>query len=112
MPSPERARATEARSRPRRAEARPTPRERLPFASAYPESEELDALLAAFDAGDHARVRSGAPELAARTENARVADAARDLHRRIHADATATYLLVLPLALLAYLFVHHLLEAM
>lgn len=67
---------------------------RLAFASHYPASEELDALLDAFEAGNYARVREGAPTLAQRTEDPEIARAARDLASRLSPDPLAVRMLM------------------
>jgi len=81
----------------------PAVADRPPFAQAFPSDAELDRLLACFQAGDYASVRSGAPALAHATKSDDVRRAARELQRRIEPDRTATLLLGLAVALLAYL---------
>ena len=70
------------------------------FARDYPRVPELDALVRAFAAGDYAHVRAHAPELAAKTEDPRVRDAARELVDRTRADPLAKALLLVTLVLL------------
>ena len=77
--------------------------DRPAFAQAFPSDAELDRLLACFQAGDYASVRTGAPALAHATKSDDVRRAARELQRRIEPDRTATLLLGLAVALLAYL---------
>ncbi len=71
------------------------------FAREFPPHPELDALVAAFEAGDFRTVRSGASKLAASDAGDAVKSAARQL---------ATYLLVLTAVLLVALtayWTHH-----
>jgi len=86
-------------------EAEPEPEdEGVPaFARAFPREPALDALVAAFEAGDYARVRREAPALARRTEDDAVRAAARELRRRLDPDPLAVYLLVAAAALLTFL---------
>jgi hypothetical protein len=78
--------------------------ERLPsFARAWPRDPALDALVAAFDAGDYARVRREAPALARQTEDDAVRRAARELRRRLDPDPLAVYILMAAGVLLAFL---------
>jgi len=89
------------------AEPPPGPADRGPdkpaFARDFPEDPALDALVAAFEAGDYARVRREAPALARSTERDDVRAAARELARRLEPDPVAVYLLVLSAVLLAFL---------
>jgi hypothetical protein len=78
-------------------------RERPQFILGFPEDPELDSLVRAFEAGNYARVRREAPELARRTTDARVRAAARELRRRIDPDPALRYVLLTTLALLAVL---------
>jgi hypothetical protein len=73
------------------------------FARAFPRAPALDALVAAFEAGDYARVRSEAPALARQTEDDAVRAAARELRRRVDPDPVAVYLLVTAALLLTFL---------
>ena len=82
--------------------------ERPPFARAWPRDEELEALLAAFSRGNHALVRDRAPELAKRTGDPRVRDAALDLRRRIDPDPLSALLLLVAIGLLVVLASHYL----
>jgi hypothetical protein len=80
------------------------PDERRPgFARTWPHDAVLDALVAAFEAGDYARVRREAPALAERTEHDAVRRAARELRRRLDPDPVAVYMLMVAGALLAFL---------
>jgi hypothetical protein len=78
-------------------------RERPRFLLRFPRSRELDELVRAFEAGDYATVRSKAPELAERTADPEVRNAALELTRRIQPDPLMTYIFVVLLALLLYL---------
>jgi hypothetical protein len=86
-------------------EADPEPEdESIPaFARAFPREPALDALVAAFEAGDYARVRREAPALARQTGDDRVRAAARELRRRLDPDPVAVYLLVAAALLLTFL---------
>jgi hypothetical protein len=80
------------------------------FARDFPAHPELDALVAAFEAGNFRAVRSGASKLASGDADEGVKRAARALLDRTRPDPLATYLLVLTalllIALTAY-WVHH-----
>jgi hypothetical protein len=89
----------EAKTEAKPQQGAPTP----PFAREFPADPELAALVDAFVAGNYARVRSDAPKLAARTEDPRVRDAARELVARTGADPLAKALLALTAALLIIL---------
>ena len=83
-------------------EAAPRPR----FADGYPRDPALDRLVEAFVRGNHRLVRDEAEALAKRREtegDPRVADAARDLRRRLDPDRLAYVLLVTTAVLLATL---------
>lgn len=73
------------------------------FARGFPRDPALDALVAAFEAGDFARVRREAPELAKQTDRDEVRAAARELMRRLDPDPLAVYLLGIAAVLLAFL---------
>jgi hypothetical protein len=73
------------------------------FARGFPADPALDALVAAFEAGDYARVRREAPALARATESDEVRAAARELERRLRPDPIAAYLLAAAAALLVFL---------
>lgn len=87
-------------------ESSPKPR----FARAFPKDAELDALLAAFEAGDYARVRVEAPALALKTEDEDVRRAARELRKRIDPDPLSLALMgiaaLLLLVLSGYYWTH------
>lgn len=70
------------------------------FARDFPREPRLDALVAAFEAGDFARVRSDAPALAADANDPAVKRAAELLRARIEPDPLARALLVITGALL------------
>ncbi len=80
-------------------------RDRPAFLRAFPHDPELDRLVEAYEAGDYATVRREAPELAERTEDSAVRDAAWELRRRIDPDPLARYLLLTGIALLVFLVV-------
>ncbi len=61
-------------------------------------------LVTAFAAGDYATVRTGAPALAAKTDNEDVKRAAELLRARIEPDPTARLFFALTAALLVFLF--------
>jgi hypothetical protein len=73
------------------------------FALKFPRDPALDALVAAFEAGDYARVRREGPELARSTENDEVRRAAREIVRRLDPDPIAVYMLMAAAALLVFL---------
>lgn len=73
------------------------------FAARFPDDPALDALVAAFVAGDYARVREEAPKLAASSDDPEVQAAARTLRDRIEPDRLALGLLALTGALLVAL---------
>ena len=77
--------------------------ERPVFLLDFPADPELEALIAAFEAGNYARVREAAPRLAASTESAAVRDAALELRRRIDPDPLARYVVLGSVALLVFL---------
>jgi hypothetical protein len=80
------------------------PDEHVPaFARGWPRDEALDALVAAFDAGDYARVRREAPVLARKTDDDAVRRAARELARRLDPDPVAVYMLMAAVVLLVFL---------
>lgn len=84
--------------------AKPPPRRQTPaFAHDFPSDPALDALVAAFEAGDYARVRKEAPALARSTDRDDVRAAARELRRRLDPDPLAAYLLGIAAVLLVFL---------
>lgn len=86
--------APEGASRKHEAIAPGAGRRRLAFASRYPESAELDALLDAFEAGNFERVRLEGPTLAQRSEDPEISRAARDLVSRLSPDPLAVRMLL------------------
>lgn len=82
---------------------RPDGRERPAFLLAFPADPDLERLIRAFELGDYALVRKGAPELAERTSDAKVRAAAEELARRIEPDPLVKVLLGLSIALLVVL---------
>jgi len=77
--------------------------ERPHFLLEFPEDPELEALMAAFEAGNFARVRREAPELARRSADEAVRQAALELRRRTDPDPLLIALLLLCLGLFAFL---------
>ena len=73
------------------------------FAHKFPKDAELDKLVAAFEAGDYARVRREGPVLARKTEDDAVRRAARELVRRLDPDPLAVYMLMAAVGLLVFL---------
>jgi hypothetical protein len=73
------------------------------FARGFPADPALDALVAAFEQGDYARVRREAPALVQSTESAAVRKAARELLKRLEPDPIAVYLLAGAALLLTFL---------
>jgi hypothetical protein len=73
------------------------------FARDFPNDPELAALVAAFASGDYATVRKGGPELAAKTKDEHVKQAAEMLRARIEPDPTARVLFGLTAVLLVFL---------
>ena len=74
-----------------------------PFARAYPADPALDRLVDAFERGDYAAVRAGAPVLAKTADSDDVRRAAADLRRRVDPDPLAVGLLLAAAALLVFL---------
>ncbi len=74
------------------------------FARSFPRDDDaLTALVAAFEAGDYARVRREAPALVQKTDRDDVRRAARELRRRLDPDPLAVYMLMAAAALLVFL---------
>ena len=71
----------------------------------FPEDPELEALIAAFEAGNFARVRREAPELAKRSTHEAVRQAALELRRRTDPDPLLIVLLLLCLGLFGFLVI-------
>ena len=80
-----------------------SPAGRPSFTRGFPPDAALDALVAAFAAGDYARVRAEAPALAASTDDDDVRRAARALCEGVEADPLAKLLLAFTAALLLVL---------
>ena len=76
------------------------------FAKDFPRTPELDALVAAFEQGNYARVREEAPRLAKTTDDDAVRRAALTLRERLEADPLSKVLFILTALLLAYLSVY------
>ena len=80
------------------------PEDKTPaFALDFPADPALQALVAAFERGDYARVRREAPALVRSTDSAAVRKAARTLLQRIEPDPIAVYLLAGAALLLSFL---------
>ncbi|MDI1477103.1 hypothetical protein [Polyangium sp. y55x31] len=91
------------RSKKKRKKKAKAPREGVPsFAQRFPRDERLDALLAAFDRGDYARVREDGGRLVKSTDDPAVRRAAEELLRRIEPDPLAKYMLLAACLLLAF----------
>lgn len=73
------------------------------FARDFPRHDELDALVAAYAAGDYRTVRERAPRLAETAEDEDVRRAARILRERIEPDPTARLLFLIAALLLVFL---------
>lgn len=78
-------------------------RERPAFLLGFPDDPKLNELVAAFERGDFAYVRANANDVADNATDDDVSAAARDLRRRIDPDPLVTRLLLMSLALLAFL---------
>ena len=92
-----------ASERPRRSRLNAAGEERPAFLLEYPQDAELEPLIAAFEAGNFARVRSEAPRLAARTGDDAVRRAALELKSRTEPDPLLLILLLLCLTLFVFL---------
>jgi hypothetical protein len=90
---------------PRRARLDAKGNERPEFLLDFPEDPALEPLIAAFEAGNYARVRELAPRVAEAAENAEVRSAALELRRRIDPDPLARYLLLVSVLLFVFLAV-------
>lgn len=77
-------------------------RERPRFLLEFPGDPELQRLVRAFEAGNYAAVRVGAPRLAAESDDPFVRAAARELRRRIDPDPLVKYLLAVAIALFVF----------
>jgi hypothetical protein len=78
-------------------------RERPLFLLDFPEHPELEELIRAFEQGNFALVRRKAPELARKVDDDAVRAAALELRRRIDPDPLLRYMLLISIALLAFL---------
>ena len=76
---------------------------RPPFAADFPRDPELDGLVAAFEAGDFARVKEGVPRILASPADDAVKTAAKALLARTRPDPLATLLLAISAVLLVLL---------
>lgn len=81
----------------------PDGRERPTFVLAFPSDPELDRLVRAFELGNYAHVREHGPTLIAKSEDAAVREAARELVRRIEPDPLVKILLAISVSLLLLL---------
>jgi hypothetical protein len=103
--------SAEAEPKKEQEEESPPADERPLFARTYPRTPEVDALLAAFERGNYARIREEAPALASRSDDPEVKRAADDLFRRIQPDPVSTTLLGVAALLLVFFvywyFGHH-----
>jgi len=81
----------------------PDGRERPAFVLAFPSDPELDRLVKAFELGNYAYVREHGPALLAKSEDAAVRDASRELLRRIEPDPLIKILLGISVTLLLLL---------
>jgi hypothetical protein len=85
-------------------ESEPRPgKGRPPFAEGFPADPDLDALLAAFEAGDFARVRGEAKRIAQSSKDAAVKQAAEVVLARTRADPLQLVLIAVSAALLVVL---------
>ncbi len=75
------------------------------FLRGYPDDPELARLVAAFERGDYATVREGAPSLAQGTPDEDVRRAALDLQRRIEPHPLGTLVFAGTAILLLFLVV-------
>lgn len=73
------------------------------FARGYPAEPALDRLVEAFERGNYAAVRAGAPRLVREAEAEEVRRAAEDLLRRTRPDPLAVTLLLAAAGLLVFL---------
>lgn len=81
-------------------------RERPRFLLAFPEDEDLQRLVRAFEAGDFSTIRRDAEELAEKSEDPVVRDAALELRRRIDPDPLIKYILLASVLLLGFLVLY------
>jgi len=108
-PEPEAAPRPKRRKKKRRAEAaEPSAVRRAPagwpaFARNFPEDPELERLVEAFERGNFAAVRAGAPRLAREAGREEVRRAAAELLKRTQPDPLAAMLLLAAVGLLVFL---------
>ena len=88
---------------PKRARLNAAGEERPAFLLEFPDDPELEPLIAAFEAGNFAKVRKAAPQLAASTKDDAVRRAALELRRRIEPDPLLIGLLAMCIALFVFL---------
>lgn len=86
--------------------AAPRAVDRPAFLQTFPDHPDLDRLVVAFEKGDYRTVREGAPELADKTDDPRVRDAALELWRRIEPDPLIRYMLFASIGLLVFLVIY------
>jgi hypothetical protein len=79
--------------------------DRPAFLLDFPDDPELETLIRAFEAGDFKAVRAQAPELAARTPDAKVRAAALELKRRTDPDPLLVTLLATCIGLFFFLVI-------
>ncbi|HEY3236888.1 MAG TPA: hypothetical protein VGJ84_19375 [Polyangiaceae bacterium] len=80
--------------------------ERPRFLLNFPSNPELEELIVAFEAGNYRLVRKQAEELAGRTADPAVREAALELRRRVDMDPLVKYLWLISVALLVFLTVY------
>jgi hypothetical protein len=81
-------------------------RERPRFLLAFPDDEALQRLVRAFEAGDFSTIRRDADELAEKSDDPLVRDAALELRRRIDPDPLIKYILLASVLLLGFLVLY------
>jgi len=83
---------------------------RPPFARDYPADDELDALVALFEAGNYRGVRRGAARIDASAKDEGVKRAARDLRSRTGPSRFQLYLLAVAALLVTLLSAYEIVE--
>lgn len=95
----------------KRDELTPDGRERPRFLLEFPDDAGLNQVIAAFEAGNYAEVRSLVPQLLEESESEAVREALLEIRRRIEPDPLMKYLLLasigLLLALSWYVYAQH-----
>ena len=81
-------------------------RERPRLLLAFPDNAELQRLVRAFEAGDFSTIRRDSDELAEKSEDPLVRDAALELRRRIDPDPLVKYILLASVLLLGFLVLY------